>query len=293
LRIPISIFLIYLSALAPTSNLVLARSQQQPATIDKAKPTGPFLPEDTPVRLRLMQNLTSKTSRVNDKVDFEVIEPVKVGDSVVIEQGATAIATVTRATPKKSFGRSGKLDVNIDYVRLANGDKVNLRAVKGGSGGSRTGIMTGAVVATAIVFFPAAPLFFFIKGKNIEIPKGTEITAYVAADTAINLGNPVPSGQISTEQTPLPDASTASASAPAETANSSSATVLIKSDPAGAEITVDDKFMGTTQSTLKLTPGEHTITIVKHGYKEWKRTITLNVGSEITLDAVLEKNPQP
>ena len=51
--------------------------------------------------------------------------------------------------------------------------------------------------------------------------------------------------------------------------------------------------MGTTQSTLKLTAGDHTITISEAGYKDWKRTITLNVGSEITLDAVLEKIPQP
>jgi hypothetical protein len=66
---------------------------------------------------------------------------------------------------------------------------------------------------------------------------------------------------------------------------------VIKSDPVGAEITVGDKFMGTTQSTLKLAPGEHTISISKSGYKEWKRTITLNPDSEITLDASLEKLP--
>ena len=39
--------------------------------------------------------------------------------------------------------------------------------------------MTGAIVATAIVFFPAAPLFLLMKGKDITIPKGTEITAYI------------------------------------------------------------------------------------------------------------------
>jgi hypothetical protein len=101
------------------------------------------------------------------------IEEIKIGNLVVIPQGAIAIGTVTEARPKKSFGRAGKLNVNIDYVRLINGDKVSLRSVKGGSGGSRTGVMTGAVVATAIVFFPAAPLFFFIKGKNIGVWQST------------------------------------------------------------------------------------------------------------------------
>jgi len=46
--------------------------------------------------------------------------------------------------------------------------------------------MTGAMVATSIVFFPAAPLFLFMHGKNITIPKGTEVTAYVAADTPLD-----------------------------------------------------------------------------------------------------------
>ncbi|HEY6804275.1 MAG TPA: PEGA domain-containing protein [Pyrinomonadaceae bacterium] len=268
-------------------NFVIAHQGQSGTPGDK-RSADILLPEDTPVRLKLMQNLSSGTSKLNDKVDFEVIEAVKVGDAIVIEQGATAIATVTQASSKKSFGRSGKLNVNIDYVRLTNGEKANLRAVKGGSGGSRTGVMTGAVVATAIIFFPAAPLFFFVKGKNIEIPKGTEITAYIAADTRLALSTPAASetaAQVpATEPVAAPSAST-----PSTTTVASS--VLIKSDPIGAEITIGEKFVGTTPSTLKLTPGEHTIVISKSGYKEWKRTVTLNSGSEITLDASLEKLP--
>jgi hypothetical protein len=46
--------------------------------------------------------------------------------------------------------------------------------------------MTGAMVATSIVFFPAAPLFLFMHGQDLTIPKGAEITAYVAADTPLD-----------------------------------------------------------------------------------------------------------
>ena len=134
----------------------------------------------------LLIQLSSADSKVDEKVDFEVLEDVKIGDVVVIQHGAMAIATVTEAHPKRSMGRAGKLNMNIDYVQLVNGEKVPLRSVKGGSGGTHTAAMTGAMVATAIVFFPAAPLFLFIHGKNITIPKGTEITAYVAADTPLD-----------------------------------------------------------------------------------------------------------
>ncbi len=166
-----------------------AFSQPQPATPPTDAKAGPLtfgLVEDTPVRIKLSRTMSSKDARVNERVDFEVLEDVKVGNVVVIERGAMAIATVTEAHPKRRMGRSGKLHINIDYLRLASGDKVPLRAVKGGSGGNHIAAMTGAMVATSIVFFPAAPLFLFMHGKDITIPQGTEVTAYVAADTPLD-----------------------------------------------------------------------------------------------------------
>ena len=49
-------------------------------------------------------------------------------------------------------------------------------------GSGHTGAMTGAMVATGIVFFPAAPLFLFMHGKDITIPKGHEVTVYTNTD---------------------------------------------------------------------------------------------------------------
>jgi hypothetical protein len=280
------IALAVLAAILVTTNFNEAISQTQQQATATNQPVSPsFLGEDTPVRLRLAQTISSGTAKLNDKVDFEVVEDIKVGNLVVIPQGATAIGTVTEAHPKKSFGRAGKLNVNIDYVRLANGDKASLRAVKGGSGGSHTAAMTGAVVATAIVFFPAAPLFFFIKGKNIVIPKGTEISAFVAADTPIDpakFGNK--EAVSSASSTPQPPSGSAD-----ET--SGLATILVKSSPDAGDITVDGKFVGSTTSTLRLAPGEHTILIEKSGFKPWQRTITVSTNGNVTVDATLEKVP--
>jgi hypothetical protein len=162
----------------------------QPAPAQNAAPAKALsafgLAEDTPVRIRLARTMSSKDAKVDERVDFEVLEDVKIGDIVVIERGTTAIATVTEAHPKRRMGRAGKLHMNIDYVRLATGEKVRLRAVKGGNGGNHVAAMTGAMVATSLVFFPAAPLFLFMHGKDITIPKGTEVTAYVAADTPLD-----------------------------------------------------------------------------------------------------------
>src|SRR5437588_6278656 len=153
---------------------------QAPAETTPTAPRPPLafgLSEDTPVKLKLTRTMSSHDAKVDEKVDFEVVEDVKIGDAVVIQHGGMAIATVTEAQPKRRMGRAGKLNMNIDYVQLVSGEKVPLRAVKGGSGGNHTGAMTGAIVATSILFFPAAPFFLFMHGKDITIPKGTEITA--------------------------------------------------------------------------------------------------------------------
>jgi hypothetical protein len=148
---------------------------------------APFVLHDTtPVRLRINRNLSSADATVGENIDFEVLDDVKVEDVVVIARGGHAIGTVTQAQSKRRMARGGKLDVNIDFVRLTNGEKVALRAVKETKGGGHGGAMTGGIVATSIVFFPAAPLFLLMKGKDITIPKGTEITAYVNGEIALD-----------------------------------------------------------------------------------------------------------
>ena len=131
---------------------------------------------------------------MGQSVSFEVVDEVDVMGVPVILKGAQALATVTTAESKKSMGRGGKLDVNIDSVRLSDGEKVMLRATEGGKGGGHTGAMTAGMVGTAIVFFPAAPLLLFIHGKDITIPKGTDVTAFVSGDMHLQMAKFSPSG---------------------------------------------------------------------------------------------------
>jgi len=144
------------------------------------------LEADTPVKLVLGETISSADEHVGNLVNFEVVEDVTVNNVVVIPRGSNAWATVTVAEPKKRMGRGGKLDINIDKVRLADGEKVLLRAVKGGKGGGHQGAMVGAMVATSLVVWPAAPFFLFMHGKDISIPKGTQITAFIEGDAVLD-----------------------------------------------------------------------------------------------------------
>jgi hypothetical protein len=67
--------------------------------------------------------------------------------------------------------------------------------------------------------------------------------------------------------------------------------VTITSDPDGAEIFVDDKFVGSTPAKLKLAAGNHVMIIRGAGLTEWKRTLEVLKDSQVTLKPVLERAP--
>jgi len=259
---------------------------QKPETASLKQPLAFGLEDGTPIKLRLTRNLSSADATTGDRVDFEVLEDVKVKDVIVVPRGGLALATVTEAQHKRRMARGGKLDVNIDDVRLLDGEKAPLRAVKEAKGGGHTGAMTGAMIGTAIVFFPAAPLFLFMHGKDITIPKGTEITAYVNGDIPLD---PARFRNVQADK-PVIDATVAQGSAaPATSADSVLSSVDVKSSPDGAEITIDEKYMGSTPSTLKLPAGDHKVKLEKSGFKVWERTLAIGAGATANVNATLDK----
>ncbi len=157
----------------------------EPANLVSAK--GFVLEGSTPVRLRLNRTISSADSHVGDTVDFEVLEDILVNGTVVIPKGGLAFGTVTEAVPTRRMARGGKLEINVDFVKLLNHEKVALRAVKGGKGGNHIAVMTAGIVATGLLFFPAAPSFLFMHGKDIVIPSGAEMTAYVNKDVELDI----------------------------------------------------------------------------------------------------------
>lgn len=156
------------------------------AKSESARQTAFALHDGTPVKMRIGKTMSSADAKTGETVDFEVLDDVKVDDVVVIARGSTAMGTVTQGKPKGRMGKGGKLDITIDSVRLVSDEKVALRAVKETKGNGKTGAMTGAIVASSILFFPAAPFFLLMKGKDITIPKGTEITAYINGEITLD-----------------------------------------------------------------------------------------------------------
>jgi hypothetical protein len=293
----LSASLLFPNAVLPLTQTAQDKNAKPP--VQEPQPTAPVvkqplafgLEDSTPVKLRINRTMSSGDAQLNETVDFEVLEEVKIHDVIVIPRGGMAWGTVTEAQPKRRMGRGGKLNINIDNVRLASGEKVALRAIKDVKGGGHQGAITGAIVATSIVFFPAAPLFLLVHGKDIVIPKGTEITAYINGDIPLDPKKFVTQSGASPETTSTTPSSSTIAS-PTQSENgvdTALSTVEINSTPPGAEITVDEKFVGNTPSSLRLSSGDHKIRLEKSGFKTWERTLTVGSGSTATIAPALDK----
>jgi len=237
------------------------------------------VPDGTPVRLSLMDSLNSAVNEVDDPIHFEVTEDIKVGDTVAIPKGSTASGHVVDVEPKKRMGRAGKLNFSVDFVKAPDGSNVRLRASSTRKGEEKSGTV---IIGTVLV----SPLFLIMRGKDVNIPKGTQFNAYVDGDRDISLGGPATAPNApQTAANPPPQL----AQPPASTEATEPSTVVVKSTPDGADITVDGKYMGSTPSTVRLNPGDHSISVEKVGFKAWQRTITCSPGGIVTIDAALEK----
>ena len=245
-----------------------------PAVLPGQQPTPRTIriPDATPLRLSLMDRLSSATNEADDPIDFEVTEDVKVGDVVVFPRGSPARGHVVEVEPKGRLGRAGRLNFSVDNVKAPDGTNVRLRASSLRKGEEKSGLLS--------------PLSLIMRGKDVTISKGTNFNAYVDGDRDIVLGGPTAAPAAAA----APAAPVAVAPAPAPEPEELS-TVVLKSTPDGADVIVDGKFMGSTPSTVRLTPGDHTIAVEKSGYKAWQRTMTVNPGGIVTVDATLEKNP--
>jgi hypothetical protein len=124
------------------------------------------IPNRTPVKLSMLETLSSGTARAGEAVKFSVNEDILVNGKVVIAKAATASGRVTDVRPKNLTSRNGLLEITIDSAKSVDGQDVPLRGtLKKDLGGTGFGRM----------------------GKNVEFEHGTLIDAVVDGDKEIKL----------------------------------------------------------------------------------------------------------
>jgi hypothetical protein len=148
------------------------------APLTTSVPAGTvMLREGTDVPLKFAQALSSKSAAEGDPVALTLDEDLKVGDVVVAKAGSKAFGEVYNVKKSGMMGKAGELNVRLDYLKVGD-SKIKLRGTKDKEGASGT---TGAIVLTVLF----GPIGLIKHGKNIDIPQGTPLKAYVADDISL------------------------------------------------------------------------------------------------------------
>jgi hypothetical protein len=95
-----------------------------------------------------------------------------------------------------------------------------------------------------------------------------------------------------TAPTPAPMAPTAAPAAPAHPGQESvpgQVRCNFTSTPSGAEISIDGKYVGSTPSSISMSPGNHTVVFSMPGFAQWTRELSVAPGSDLTVNAILQK----
>lgn len=169
-----------MSMMAPAAPAAGATAASpQPAAVEMKIPDG------TPLELELQSNITSKEAQEGDIVNFTVVNDVVVNGVTVIQKGAPAKARVAVAKKSGRWGRSGKLGWAMQDVMAADGTRIALRMEKNLTGDSKGGTVATGVIVTSLVFWPAAPLWGFKKGKDVTMPAGKRFEAFIHGDANV------------------------------------------------------------------------------------------------------------
>jgi len=240
------------------------------------------IPEGTPLRVRLEQDLSSATAQKGQQVQLSVAEEVKVDSIVVISKGAPATGQIIEAVPRKLTG-SGKLDFSVVAVVAADGQSIPLRYSqdKKAAGSNNTNGLIGS--GATIMFGPTVVMLRMLGAKDIILQRGTIVEVFTDRSHVF--------------QSPAPTAANPANGGSKQEAGASQPVRLvilsINSTPAGGKITVDGTHIGETYVSFQVDPGDHTIQIEKDGFAVWKRKITATAGTPIDLDVRLTKQPLP
>ena len=156
------------------------------AAIAETPTQNAMLRAGTPVVLRMMEEITTKkkAARVGQRFMMEVAEPVVVNYVTVIPSGTPAWGEITNVRNKGMWGKSGKLDARVLYLRV-NGRQIRLTGTFDDKGVTGTG---GVIASVALI--PLAG--FFVTGTSAVLPKGGTVGGFIDEDVELAFASTAP-----------------------------------------------------------------------------------------------------
>ncbi|HZH06752.1 MAG TPA: hypothetical protein VEY69_08760 [Lautropia sp.] len=151
-----------------------AQQPAPPIETGSATPAGIRVQQDTPIRLMVLNEVSTRTAKPGDRFVLRVDEPVTVGGVTVIPVGAKAWGQITDAQASGSVGKSGRIGAKLLHVELGD-QQVPISGERKTEGEKNGTQLTLGLLALG-------PLALFSRGNNARLKAGEIFSAYLDAE---------------------------------------------------------------------------------------------------------------
>ncbi len=144
-----------------------------------------------PVVVEAIQTYSSKNISSGQTINVRVKYNVVVNKASVISAGALGNAIVSDVQKPKSFGRPGRMELQIQNVQAVDGQQVLLSGIPFVvEGENRKGLAWGVGIGVGLFTYGLGLLLgFAFKGRDAEFRSGTTLNSSVASDVEVEVEN--------------------------------------------------------------------------------------------------------
>ncbi|WP_027396821.1 hypothetical protein [Anaerovibrio lipolyticus] len=145
------------------------------------------VPANTLVKISLVTPINAKELKKGDIIKFKAAEDVIENDMLLITAGALGEGVVTDVSQAQNFGRDAKINIDFKDMEAVDGTKIDMTlGEEAKENMEQMGMAAGASLAGMIILGPIGIIGgAFVKGKNINLPEGTEMYLQTEKDCSI------------------------------------------------------------------------------------------------------------
>ena len=155
------------------------------------------IPATTIVKTALIQTLTVRNVKVDDKVVLKLIQEIVINQNLVAPKGSRVFAHITKVKPPRSFGRASEIEMAFDALEVIGPNSVTVAmgeaAKKAMEADAGTIGAVGASFAGAVLLGPLGLAGgFLVRGSDNHLKEGTLFYVETTAAATVH-GYKIPS----------------------------------------------------------------------------------------------------
>lgn len=129
------------------------------------------------IRVELLEKINSNTARRGEKVAYQVLEDIKVKDTLIIPKGSRGELEITQIEEAGKMGKDGDIKIGFPSLKTIDGTDlaVAIQEEAQEENESQKLAIGASVLGTALLGLPGVVAGYFVEGKDEEIPAGSEM----------------------------------------------------------------------------------------------------------------------